>query len=200
VKALGGGVPSSSPAATTADAAAPETSTDDSASADDGAPPYPAGPYGAAVGKTFPLVTWQGEHDGAAPIVSISSADYYDPSGSKGIRGVFLTINALNCGGARGPCDTAGKDTESAFAGPPYDFKARGGRAVDILVQNWTNAGPQRATTIADLATWVGTNGITYDVVIDPALVVDGGMAGLSRRASARSTPCRQGLPSTPGR
>ena len=156
---------------------------DAAVSADAGAA-YPAGPYGIAVGDVFPNVTWQGERKGVAPVVSIASADYYDPDGSKGIRGVMFTINAVACGGPMGPCNTEGKATEAAVSGPPYDFANRGGRAVDVIVQNWTmpGSGGPAASTVADIDTWGKAVGATYDVVIDPAMnpMMDGGLPSTS--------------------
>ena len=145
-------------------------------------PPYPAGPYGIVVGSTFPNVTWVGERGGGGTTTSIASGDYFDPAGTRGIRGVLFTIQGVGCGGAMGPCNSSAHATEAAIAGPPYDFAKRGGRAVDLLTQVWSGGTPTAPATVDDLATWIGANGITYDVVVDPAVgsAVDGGLPSTS--------------------
>ena len=140
---------------------------------------YPPGPYGINVGQVFPDVTWTGAH-GAGATGSTGSADYYDPDGSKGIRGVYFDVTVASAGADAGggtcpPCNQQAAAEESAYAGPPYDFSTRGGRIVDVLAQSWQGNGVDKPTTAADIAPWVAENGITYDVVIDPAPATDAG-------------------------
>src|SRR4051794_38443878 len=47
---------------------------------------YPPPPYGIAEGDTFPDATWDGFRSGTTDTVKISSIDYYDPKGDRGIR------------------------------------------------------------------------------------------------------------------
>jgi hypothetical protein len=151
------------------------SSTPNDTTADGGAT-YPAGPYGLAAGDVFPNATWQGERGGAGPVVPIAAADYYDPTGSKGIRGVYftVTVSGSNCA----PCNAAAQAMVSASALPPYDFTKRGGRAVDVLAMDWGTT--KRASTAGDIPTWAGINGIGYDVVVDPAPPVDAGTSATS--------------------
>jgi hypothetical protein len=154
-------------------AACSSTSTPSPATdtASDGGAAYPAGPYGLAAGDVFPNVTWQGELGGAGPVRAIASADYYDPTGKKGIRGVYFTVTVT--GSKCPPCDQAAQATAAASAGPPFDLAKRGGRAVDILTMDWGTT--NRPSTAGDIPTWVGAHGIGYDVVVDPAPAVDAG-------------------------
>jgi hypothetical protein len=145
----------------------------DGGSGGDAAPAvaYPAGPYGVAVGDVFPNVSWTGAH-GAGATTTISSADYYDPDGSRGIRGAYFTVTVV--GNGCPPCGQAATLEQAAYGAAPYDFGMRGGRFIDVLVQNWTGA-TQVPSTAADIAAWVGKGSLTYDVVIDPAPASDAG-------------------------
>jgi hypothetical protein len=162
---------SSSSSTTPAAAGTTDASTDTGSVTPDAAEAtYPAGPYGIGVGDVFPSVTWQGERGGQAPLVSISSSDYYDPTGAKGIRSLYFTITA-SCGSS---CTMAATTTAAASAGPPYDFAKRGGRAVDMLALSWASD-PIQPVKVSDVDGWARSNKITYDVVIEPSPASDGG-------------------------
>jgi len=57
-------------------------------------PAYPPGPYGLAVGDVFPLLTLKGYRGGVAPFTSVSTSEYYDPTGSRGIRAGDFGVQA----------------------------------------------------------------------------------------------------------
>ena len=56
---------------------------------------YPAGPYGKTTGSVLPNLSWSGYRNGTGAWVTISLADYYDPTGSKGVRAVWLGLAAV---------------------------------------------------------------------------------------------------------
>jgi hypothetical protein len=65
---------------------------------DTGPPPtttYPSGPYGKTTGAVLPNLSWKGYRDSTGSWTDIALGDYYDPSGSKGIRALWLGMAAV---------------------------------------------------------------------------------------------------------
>ncbi len=64
---------------------------------DTGPPPstYPPGPYGKTTGAVMPNLKWKGYRDSTGPWTDITLGDYYDPTGSKGIRAIWLGLAAV---------------------------------------------------------------------------------------------------------
>ncbi len=86
---------------TSYDTGTTDTGTPDTAPPDAGPPPtYPAGPYGRAVGQTYPNLCFKGYRDGVAGKAAgkwetICLGDYYDPSATKNVRAIRLIAGAL---------------------------------------------------------------------------------------------------------
>jgi hypothetical protein len=123
---------------------------------------YPAGPYGIKPGNIFPNIAFQGYKDGnnsdPANWGDMYMIDYYDPTGSKGITGIYLVIAAQWCG----PCN------EEADHLPKWwtkDYSTRGAKFVSIVYQQQN--GSQATQLTADQ--WIGKHKINFDIGIDPA-------------------------------
>jgi hypothetical protein len=118
-------------------------------------PAYPDGPYGFEIGSTFPNVTVQGYVAGAAPWGPITTKDYYDPDGSKGIRGFYLTVSAPWCAG----CVMEGQDLPGLYTA---QYRKRGARILTVLLEGPSHEPSSQGT----VDTWVATYGTPYDVAI----------------------------------
>jgi hypothetical protein len=120
---------------------------------------YPAGPYGKRKGDVFPPLTLRGYRDGALTFDTVSLRDYFDPDGSKRIRGVMLIAAAQWCG----VCQSEVKWVTSAYV---TNYRDRGARFITALLQNGA-----RAAATPDTATlWRESFAIPYAVTIDPEL------------------------------
>jgi len=122
---------------------------------------YPPGPYGLDTTMTFPSVSFQGYVGGQAPWTTIALKDYYDPDGTKGIRGIYLTGSAPWCAA----CVSEAKSFPARFAN---EYKAKGARFVTAILQDDAH-GPATRGTVDD---WVKTFGTNYDIVLDPTFSI----------------------------
>ena len=120
---------------------------------------YPAGPYGKTKGATFPPLTLAGYRDGSPTWSTVSMKDYFDPDGTKGIRGVLVVAAAEWCGVCQGEVKWVTASYASAY-------RAKGARFVTALLQN----GARSAATQATATLWRDTFSIPYAVAIDPSL------------------------------
>ncbi|HEY2516425.1 MAG TPA: hypothetical protein VGI39_36395, partial [Polyangiaceae bacterium] len=59
---------------------------------------YPAGPYGFNVGDVIANSSFMGYRNGAGAWTSLQISDYYDPTGSRGIRALYVTLGEVGCG------------------------------------------------------------------------------------------------------
>jgi len=120
---------------------------------------YPAGPYGLLPGQIVPPLVVTGYREDGTAWESISTRDYFDPDGKKGIRGVLFVVAAQWCG----VCKAQATWLPDAYRST---WKARGARILTALVQTSTGAAAVQAT--ADQ--WKAAFGIPYAVAIDPKL------------------------------
>jgi hypothetical protein len=143
------------PPAVTADAAVSETIVDEAR------PDYPPPPYGAEVGDTFPLLTMRGRKGGAAEFVEISSRDYYDPDGDRGIRALWVGVNFF-CDGCdeTHPFAQLPMHTATAYTSPPTSYAERGARMVDLIAP--TRSGINVGNRAVD--GWIKQFGSRHDV------------------------------------
>jgi hypothetical protein len=118
---------------------------------------YPAGPYGLTTGYVMPNVTLQGYRDGAGTWTSIKLADYFDPSGARGIKGVLVTASAAWCG----PCKDEAKQLVELYDGR---YKARGAKFLTAMIED-ASTNPAKQSTV-DL--WIAYAGTNFDIVADP--------------------------------
>jgi hypothetical protein len=120
---------------------------------------YPVGPYGMKVGQVFPDLTLEGYRDGKGDWVELAVRDYYDPTGDKGIRGLYLTVSAPWCAACQG---------EAKSLPGMYDskYRASGARFLTAIVQDADSKPAGRATVDA----WVSTYKTNYDVAADGAM------------------------------
>lgn len=148
------------PDAAVADAAVGDAAVADSAVADAGLPAYPAGPYGLRQGDVFPLLVLKGYRGGVAPFGDVSTNEYYDPSGARGIRAVHLTVQGSWCS----PCLAFEKIRVGFSVNAPTAYATKGVRFVTALMQGPTfNPAKQ-----ADLDAWLVRTPSTFDLLADP--------------------------------
>jgi hypothetical protein len=122
--------------------------------AGDAAPPAcPTGATGTKEGLVLPQGDLTGYRNGAGPFASISTCDYFDPDGSRGLRALLVIRSGAWCV----PCQSLAKQL-----GPIVDgYLARGARILEVLVNG--NSAKQPATQ-ATLDAWIAKYGCTYDV------------------------------------
>jgi hypothetical protein len=154
------------------DGGAPPPPADTAPPPADTAPPpptgeYPSGPYGLSVGYVIPNASLNGYHSGTGTWGPIKMSEYYDPTGSRGIRGLLVTVSAAWCG----PCREEAQDLVDMF--PAY--KARGGRFLTAMIENSSRA-PATQSTVDSWVSFAGTN---FDIVADPSAQLLKSGAGL---------------------
>jgi hypothetical protein len=96
---------------------------------------YPPPPYGVTKGETFPDATWDGVRSGTAAAIKISSIDYYDPKGDRGIRAAVILVNGVPKGKGLlgcGPCDAVFAAISADMTGAGFDWQARGVRGLEL--------------------------------------------------------------------
>lgn len=142
------------------------TAVDDDASADTRPPPpetvdgYPVGPFGLHVGQVFPNVTLQGYVGGKRPWQPIALRDYFDPDGSRGIRGLLVMVSAPWCSG----CKAAGASYPNLYR---TEYAPKGARFLAAIVEDTS----MRPATEATVDAWVTSYATNYDIAADPELV-----------------------------
>lgn len=120
---------------------------------------YPSGPYDKVAGAIFPPLSLSGYRDGDGVWTTISMREYFDPDGSKGIRGVAVIVAAQWCG----VCQNEAKWVPTAYT---TQYKALGARFITPLLQDFSRKPATRA--VADQ--WREAYAIPYAVAIDPTL------------------------------
>lgn len=145
------------------DVARPEASTVDTAVEDAGplviTDGYPAGPYGKKEGAVFPPLSFSGYRDGSTTWTKLDMREYFDPDGSKGIRGVLVVAAAQWCG----VCQNEVKWVTSAYV---TNYRDEGARFLTTLLQD----GDHRPATQATATLWRDNYSIPHAVAIDPTL------------------------------
>ncbi len=145
--------------------AAVDTARPDTAVADTGAAEttvvdgYPAGPYDKVAGAVFPPVSLSGYRDGDAAWTTLSMREYFDPDGSKGIRGVVVVVAAQWCG----VCQNEAKWVPAAYTA---NYRAKGAKFITPLLQDLAHKPATRA--VADQ--WREAYAIPFAIAIDPEL------------------------------
>lgn len=132
---------------------------------------YPVGPYGKKEGAIFPPLSFSGYRDGSTVWTTISMREYFDPDGSKGVRGVLVIAAAQWCG----VCQNEVKWVTPAYVG---NYRDRGAKFLTTLLQD----GEHRPSTQATATLWRDVYSIPYAVAIDPdldTLPSDGGVLTL---------------------
>ena len=126
------------------------------------APDYPNGPFGTEEGDVVANGCFQGfrdptkvSHD-ASSLQNIAFADYYDPTGSKGISLILIDTSAVWCSACR--------VEHEGLSAKNNEYSSRGLRIVSTLFQD----AQRNPATAADLATWVETFKSNYAMLIDP--------------------------------
>lgn len=117
---------------------------------------YPSGPYGLNVGQTFPNLSFQGYRDGTGAWTTLTMGDYYDPTGSRHVNGLYLDVSASWCGA----CRAEAGDLPAMYAGT---YKARGGRFLTAMIQD-SSSSPATQSTVDE---WKTTFSLNFDIVAD---------------------------------
>jgi hypothetical protein len=120
---------------------------------------YPKGPYGMGVGHVFPDVTLQGYVGAAGSWTTIHLKDYYDPTGSRGVRGLYMTVSAPWCPA----CVAEGRSLPDRYTS---EYKAKGARFLTVVVQDESHAPATRST----VDSWIATFHTNYDIASDGAI------------------------------
>ena len=120
---------------------------------------YPPGPFGFTVGDVFPRAIVNGYKNGGGGWTTLSTQDYFDPDGARGINGVYFTVSAPWCSG----CKVEGQSLPLLWTS---QYKARGGRILTVLLQDAAYEPASQGTVDA----WVTTYATPYDIAAgDPA-------------------------------
>ncbi|MEO7097207.1 MAG: redoxin domain-containing protein [Polyangiales bacterium] len=120
---------------------------------------YPAGPFGLKRGQVFPNLALHGYRDGAGAWTDITLRDYFDPDGSRGIHGIYLTVSAPWCAG----CVAEARSFPALYRDT---YQGKGARLITALVQD----GASKPATQKTVDAWIAAYDINYDVVADPEL------------------------------
>ena len=120
---------------------------------------YPAGPFGLKRGQVFPNLTLHGYRDGTGAWTDIALKDYFDPDGSHGINGIYLTVSAPWCAG----CVAEAHGFPALYRDK---YRPEGARLITALVQD----GASKPATQKTVDAWISAYAINYDVVADPDL------------------------------
>jgi hypothetical protein len=111
-------------------------------------------------GNVFPNVTLQGYRGAAGAWTTLRLKDYYDPDGSRGVYGLYLTISAPWCEG----CVAEGRSLPDRYAN---DYRTRGARFLAAVVQDQAR-NPATQKTVDD---WIATFKTNYDIAADGQLL-----------------------------
>jgi hypothetical protein len=135
----------------------------------DTAPPpatgdYPSGPYGLSVGSVIPNLSLSGYRDGTGAWTTIKTSDYYDPTGSRGVKGLLITVSAAWCG----PCQEEARDLVDIY---DSKYRARGAKFLTSMIEN-SSRGAATQTTVDS---WIKMAGTNFDIVADPGAKLLGG-------------------------
>jgi hypothetical protein len=120
---------------------------------------YPVGPFGFQVGDVFPHVMLLGYHGGGGTWTTVDSKDYFDPNGTRGISGVYITASAPWCAG----CKAEGQELPVLWNG---QYKARGARILTVLLQDAAYEPASQGTVDA----WVAVYATPYDIAVGDVL------------------------------
>jgi hypothetical protein len=97
-------------------------------------------------------------------------SDYYDPTGSRGIRALYVTLGEVGCGACVGEAPNINTwKTQYAQYGTAF-LSALWRGEMESASGSW-------AATQATVDAWVAEFSITYDVVADPTIQLNGGVA-----------------------
>lgn len=119
---------------------------------------YPDAPYGQVQGSVFPNSQFDGYRDGAGEWTKLSMLDYFDPTGEKGVRALYVVVAAQWCGVCQ---------QEAARLPRSYpSWKERGARFLMVLGQD-SSRGPATQSTVD---AWQGRFELPFDVGADPEL------------------------------
>ncbi len=123
---------------------------------------YADGPYGTEEGETVANLCFKGfrdpskgSHDASA-LQDIAFSDYYDPTGSKGIRLLLIDTSAVWCSACR--------TEHEGLPAKNNQYAPRGLRIVSTLFQD----AKRDPASAQDLATWVETFKSNYAMLLDP--------------------------------
>jgi hypothetical protein len=118
---------------------------------------YPKGPHGWAVGQVFPRLTFDAKLGGKGAFTRVSTKDYYDRDGARGIRALYLTVSAPWCPA----CVSEAKTFPEEFA---TTYAPRGARFLTLLAEDAGHKPASRATVDA----WITEFRTNYDIGLDP--------------------------------
>jgi len=123
---------------------------------------YPAGPFGTEEGDTLADACFRGFENPAkssrseSALETIAFADYYDPSGSKGVRLILVNTAAVWCSACRSEHEDLPQKNQ--------EYGPRGLRILSTLFQD----ARRDPATFRDLSAWVDTFSSDYAMVLDP--------------------------------
>jgi hypothetical protein len=115
------------------------------------------GPKPPQVKQPLPNVGLQVYLGGRGTIRSVSSCDYLDLDGTRGIAGTMILLSALWCG----PCG----DAATFLAEVADAYLARGARILDLVIdRSFHDATAPAGASLADVDTWLTRHPTPVDV------------------------------------
>jgi len=126
------------------------------------APDYPSGPFGSKEGDTLANACFKGfrfpsrEAHVESSLETVAFSDYYDKTGSRGVRLLLINTAAVWCSACRTEHETLSAKNDQ--------YSPAGLRIVSTLFQDVK----RDPATLEDLSTWVDTFSSDYTMVLDP--------------------------------
>jgi len=123
---------------------------------------YPKGPFGTEEGDTIANLCFKGFRnpsavsDDQAPLETLGFSDYYDPTGSKGVRLVLINTSAVWCAACR--------TEHEGLSAKNNQYSPQGFRILSTLFQD----SKRDPATVRDLTNWVKTFSSNYAMALDP--------------------------------
>ncbi|MGZ3475921.1 MAG: hypothetical protein ACXWUG_18115, partial [Polyangiales bacterium] len=121
----------------------------------DAAPTCPPGARGLLDGDTLKDASITGYRSATGPFAPISTCDYWDPDGAKGIRAFLLVLSAPWCTPCAGYVDW--------LHGVAPELLSRGTRILEVLISGNTSMLP---ATQQNADAWVKKYGVVWDLGI----------------------------------
>jgi hypothetical protein len=115
-------------------------------------------------------VSFMGYRSATGPWTTIQLSDYYDPDGSRGIRALYVTLGEVGCGACvqEAPNINAWKKQYGSYGTAFLSALWRG------EVKNPDGTWSATESTVDG---WISQFSVTYDMVADPKIVLNDGVA-----------------------
>jgi hypothetical protein len=128
--------------------------------------PYPPGPYGSTVGAVLANAKFMGypnpkavNYTGDAQLIEF--ADFYDPTGTKGVKALMVNASA-------GWCSVCNSE-QWTIADEEVIYAPKGVKFFEAFFEGGTETDPHPAT-LTDMQKWASTHTIDWNLALDPGL------------------------------